>query len=204
MQFGRIEKVNRLSYLPVLFVILFVGLSWYSKEEGISEPVQTRKLYKVPEIESRGENVCVKIADAEPTFGYEAIPLSKEIQSQINDICEEYGISFEMMMAIAEQESRFDVSAFNADSEDYGLFQINADSWEKTAIELNLMNYKEDVFQNAEMACYIFNYCLERGDGDIRKALNYYRTGTQNNKYEAGSDYATIVLENYKNIKESE
>lgn len=135
--------------------------------------------------------------------GYSSVPLSNEVQSQINDICVRYDIPFELMLGIAKQESSFDVNAYNETSGDYGLFQINAKTWNDTAIEINHSDYKTDVVENTEMACYIFDYCLEVAGGDTRTALNYYRTGTPNDKYEAGSDYATIVLENYKNIKET-
>lgn len=204
MQFGKIEKINKLAYLSVVLVLLVVGVSWYSKKTEVLEPTQANGLYKVPEIETKGESIYVRQGNIEPTFGCESIPLSFETQSQINDICKEYEISFELMMSIAEQESRFDVNAYNAKSGDYGLFQINASTWEKTAKELGLWEYKTDVFQNAEMACYIVQNCFERANGDIRKALNYYRTGTPDNKYEAGSDYASIVLRNYEEIKRSE
>lgn len=151
----------------------------------------------IEERETQGEDVNVFL-------GYSSIPLESETQIQISDICIRYEIPFELMLGIAKQESAFDTEAFNEKSGDYGLFQINAKTWDKTADELGLRGYKTDVVQNAEMACHIFDYCLKRAEGDVRIALNYYRTGTPNNKYEADSDYATIVLSNYKNIKESE
>lgn len=189
----------------LLALMMCVGISIYPNEvNGInsgndtSEPIIiTNKNVYVEEKETQGEDVKV-------FFGYNSIPLESEIQIQLKDICARYEVPFELMLGIAWQESAFDVSAFNKKSGDYGLFQINAKTWDKTADELGLLGYKTDVIQNAEMACHIFNYCLKRAKGDVRIALNYYRTGTPNNKYEADSDYATIVLSNYKNIKESE
>lgn len=142
--------------------------------------------------------------DVNDFLGYNSIPLESEMQLQISEICIRYEIPFELMLGIAEQESAFDINAYNDKSGDYGLFQINAKTWDETANKIGLSDYRTNVIQNAEMACYIFDYCLKRANRNVREALNYYRTGTPNNKYEAGSDYATIVLENYSKIKESE
>ena len=43
--------------------------------------------------------------------------------------------------------------------------------------------------------------CMEEANGDTRIALNYYRTGTPNAKYEAESDYASIILEELERIR---
>ena len=54
------------------------------------------------------------------------------------------------------------------------------------------------------MACYVMNECFDMADGDLRVALNYYRTGTPHNKYEADSDYASIVIDNLIKIQEAD
>lgn len=134
--------------------------------------------------------------------GNELVELPIPEQQAIKNICERNGLSFELMMAIAMQESRFDKCAYNSVSGDYGLFQINAKTWEIEAINLGFDEYKSNYIHNTEMACYIMNECFDLADGDLRAALNYYRTGTPNNKYEADSDYASIVISNLLKIQE--
>ena len=132
---------------------------------------------------------------------YSFIPLSKSDRETIRSSCEKYNIDYDLMLAVAKQESCYQMSAYNPISGDYGMFQINAKTWNKTANENGLYDYKYSLKDNSEMACYIMSLCMEEANGDIRIALNYYRTGTPNAKYEAESDYASIILEELKKIR---
>ena len=132
---------------------------------------------------------------------YSFIPLSKSDREVIRTSCEKYNIDYDLMLAVAKQESCYQMSAYNPISGDYGMFQINAKTWNKTANENGLYNYKYSLKDNSEMACYIMSLCMEKANGDTRIALNYYRTGTPNAKYEAESDYASIILEELERIR---
>lgn len=132
---------------------------------------------------------------------YSFIPLSKSDRETIKTSCEKYDIDYDLMLAVAKQESCYQMSAYNPISGDYGMFQINAKTWDETANNNGLYDYKYSLEDNSEMACYIMNLCMEEANGDIRIALNYYRTGTPNAKYEAESDYASIILEELKKIR---
>lgn len=132
---------------------------------------------------------------------YSSIPLSKSDREIIRASCEKYDIDYDLMLAVAKQESCYQMSAYNPISGDYGMFQINAKTWNKTANENGLYDYKYSLKDNSEMACYIMSLCMEEANGDIRIALNYYRTGTPNAKYEAESDYASIILEELEKIR---
>lgn len=143
----------------------------------------------ISELETESVKYCI----FEP---YDFITLSKENQEIIYEICEENELSFDLMLSIAMQESKFVVNAYNEYSDDYGLFQINAPTWNDKAIELGFGDYKTNVADNTRMACWIVNYCLDISKGDLKIALNYYRTGTPYPKYEINSDYATIVINN--------
>lgn len=132
---------------------------------------------------------------------YSFIPLSKNDREIIRTSCEKYNIDYDLMLAVAKQESCYQMSAYNPISEDYGMFQINAKTWDETANENGLYDYKYSLRDNSEMACYIMSLCMEEANGDTRIALNYYRTGTPNVKYEAESDYASIILEELERIR---
>lgn len=132
---------------------------------------------------------------------YSFIPLSKSDREIIRSSCGKYNIDYDLMLAVAKQESCYQMAAYNPISGDYGMFQINAKTWNKTANENGLYDYKYSLKDNSEMACYIMSLCMEEANGDTRIALNYYRTGTPNAKYEAESDYASIILEELKKIR---
>nr|DAH24171.1 MAG TPA: Transglycosylase SLT domain [Caudoviricetes sp.] len=135
---------------------------------------------------------------------YSFIPLSKSDKEIIRSSCEKYNIDYDLMLAVAKQESCYQMSAYNPISGDYGMFQINVKTWNKTANENGLCNYKCSLKDNSEMACYIMSLCMEEANGDTRIALNYYRTGTPNAKYEAESDYASIILKELEKIRRME
>lgn len=132
---------------------------------------------------------------------YSFIPLSKSDREIIRSSCGKYNIDYDLMLAVAKQESCYQMAAYNPISGDYGMFQINAKTWNKTANENGLYNYKYSLEDNSEMACYIMSLCMEEANGDTRIALNYYRTGTPDNKCEAESDYASIVINNLDEIR---
>lgn len=132
---------------------------------------------------------------------YSFIPLSKSDRETIKTSCEKYGIDYDLMLAVAKQESCYQMSAYNPVSGDYGMFQINTKTWDETANNNGLYDYKYSLEDNSEMACYIMSLCMEEANGDTWIALNYYRTGTPNAKYEAESDYASIILEELEKIR---
>lgn len=132
---------------------------------------------------------------------YSFIPLSKSDREIIRSSCGKYNIDYDLMLAVAKQESCYQMSAYNPVSGDYGMFQINAKTWDETANNNGLYDYKYSLRDNSEMACYIMSLCMEEANGDTRIALNYYRTGTPNAKYEAESDYASIILEELERIR---
>lgn len=53
------------------------------------------------------------------------IPLSDDLQQHIHSLCEEYNISYAMVVAMIDVESNFNSKAVSS-TNDYGLMQINA------------------------------------------------------------------------------
>ena len=198
--------------LAVLIAILIIVAKIKSadvKPDNVREPyvvIETETETEVEFIPDRNFTFLVPIeretVTAIPQFnGYKFIPLSTETQMVIKGICDKYELAYDLMLAIAKQESAYDMSAHNPVSDDWGMWQINVSTWDSTANEMGLCDYRTDLSHNAEMACYIVRYCLDMANGDLRVALNYYRTGTPYNKYEADSDYASIVMNNINEIE---
>ena len=200
--------------LAVLIAILIIVAKIKSadvKPDNVREPyviieTETETETEVEFIHDRNFTFLVPIeretVTAMPQFsGYGFIPLSADEQIIIKDICDKYELAYDLMLAIAKQESAYDMSAHNPVSDDWGMWQINVSTWDSTANEMGLYDYRTDISHNAEMACYIVRYCLDMANGDLRVALNYYRTGTPYNKYEADSDYASIVMNNINENK---
>jgi Transglycosylase-like domain len=62
------------------------------------------------------------------------------------------------MVTVAKCESGYIIKQVGRTSPDYGLFQINAPSWDKKAKELGYPDYKTDLQQNIKMAKYILEH----------------------------------------------
>lgn len=98
----------------------------------------------------------------------------------------EYGIDYELIIALVSEESSFRQFAKNYntdDSEDFGYFQLN-NKWHP--------QFKDDVESHIEYGIVFFKWCLIKEEGNIIKALSRYNSGRSSSK--AGIEYAKRVL----------
>lgn len=150
-----------------------------------TEPVTTVKL----EIETE-----TTVIVTEPVFKpYDFIPLSDELQTHIHTKCKEYGINYNLALAIIKTESNFNVDAVGDNGQATGLCQIWAKWHGQTAIERGLdINNPAD---NVELMLVIITSNLERCEGDMTGALQMYNTGSS-----SGCEYAKRVYSNLDHI----
>ncbi|MEC4682449.1 MAG: transglycosylase SLT domain-containing protein [Nitrospirota bacterium] len=100
-----------------------------------------------------------------------------------------------LLVAIAQQESSFNVLAINASSGDYGLFQVHYPFWKvffrkRVGQDLAMLR-PEDLLKvsiNARVASMILSYDLKLSHGDLVEMLGRYsgRSGEAHKKYVAG------------------
>lgn len=139
---------------------------------------------KVPEIVT--EEVT------EPVFsGYEFIPLDKELQAQIYDLCEQYEIAYDLVLSIIKTESEFQVDVIGDNGQAIGLCQIWPRWWQGVADShcLDIYNPKD----NVELMLIILTSHLDVCNGDLTGALQIYNTGKP-----YGDTYANRVYANYQ------
>lgn len=103
------------------------------------------------------------------------VPLETDFQLWLSQLCEEKGIDYSLMIAIAEKESNFNPEAVSSTG-DYGLWQIN---------KINHKELKEvygdnmdffNPYDNARAAVWILCQLMEKY-GDINKVLMAYNMG---------------------------
>lgn len=111
---------------------------------------------------------------AEEKFTPLPVNLDAELQAQINDMCETYGVPFELIMAMCFRESSFDSGAISV-TNDYGLLQINVINHEWLRRELGVTDFL-DPLQNVECGLYILSDYIEQ-HGDLNLALMCYNCG---------------------------
>lgn len=136
------------------------------------------------------------------------ISLSKEYQDLIYRLCEQNHLSYELVLAVMYQESKFDVDKTNTNTDhsvDRGLFQINSKhlkDYEEYAklygglpnnMKLNVSNPEHNIRAGIGGLTYFMTYYKEKGmsdDGLIYATLGGYNQGAGGfNKYVNRNNY---------------
>ena len=127
----------------------------------------------------------------------EGCPLSEELQEGIFDICERHNISFELVMAVIERESTYNVDAVGDNGNSIGLMQIQPKWWGELMDELGVTDLSEPL-QNVEVGVAILASYFEAGH-EFFYVLMKYNGGAAyaNRMIDAGkiSEYALEVTE---------
>ena len=145
------------------------------------------------------------VIDTEPVTVYFDIPLSKELQDYIRNLCDEYCVPIELVIAIIDVESSFRTDVVSK-TNDYGLMQINTINHEWLQEELGITDFL-DPYQNVMCGIYIISGHLEKTDGDIELALMRYNCGATGAKrlWDKGiyhTDYTRKIMGYYEFYKE--
>lgn len=103
------------------------------------------------------------------------VPLDYEIQLYTHTICDEYGIPFELAMAVMYVESGFDSTAISAHG-DYGLMQVSSVNHGWLSAELGLSDFL-DARQNIRAGVHILAQKIRESNGEFTTALMKYNRG---------------------------
>ncbi len=102
------------------------------------------------------------------------VPLSVELQKHVFNVSREYGLDWSLVMAVIQQESRYDVYAQSAGG-DFGLMQINEINHPELSIRLGIHDFL-DPKENVRAGCYMLRDLFEKY-GDAHKVLMAYHMG---------------------------
>lgn len=135
-----------------------------------------------------------------PGDGYLDVPMSREVQDAVRAISAEYGIPFELTMAVCYVESGFDPYAVSSHG-DSGLMQIAPVNHGWLATDLGITDLFDSV-QNVRAGVHILADKIAGSGGDFTTALMKYNRGDavaleqmQNGIY--STDYTDRVLGKY-------
>lgn len=109
-----------------------------------------------------------------PTVRIYDIPLSEELQAFTFNLCEEYGVDYEMVLAIMDKESDYTASAISKSS-DYGIMQINKINHKWLTEELEVTDFL-DPEQNIRCGIYMLADLMKKYD-DPHRVLMAYNMG---------------------------
>lgn len=141
-------------------------------------------------------NEVLPEASAEVERIYYDVPISKEEQAIIQDVCMYYAIDVKLVLAVACKESNFDETAIGDKGRSLGMYQIQPRYWDNIYNkdgELDLMNKLD-----ATVACCEVLTFLYQKYNDTVRVLNAYNTGDPDNY----NGYSSSVMQIRKEIKE--
>ena len=153
-------------YIITLFYILAIVMiivTYTYKDIIDGEIVEPKSEVVIAEINQITEEEALK----EKPIIYD-IPLDKKYQKLTWKLCQEYQLSYELILAIMEQESSFrpDVTCFNGDS--HGLMQLHDSTYSWLGEEVNIKNFnvfnpKHNIKAGVWYVDYLRNYWRELG-----------------------------------------
>lgn len=126
----------------LVLIIALLMVAGAELNDGATEPATTEPspaatrqwTSLVPEPDSK--------SDKASTVRYYNIPLSQELQEYTFRLCEEYGLDYEMVLALMDQESDYREKVISK-TNDYGIMQINKVNHEWLKEELGIEDFLE-------------------------------------------------------------
>jgi len=106
---------------------------------------------------------------------YLDVPMSAELQDYARNVSEEYGIPFELTMAVIYVESGFDAAAISSTG-DYGLMQISYINHSDLSAKLGITDFL-DPYQNIRAGVHVLSEKVSESSGDFTTALMRYNRG---------------------------
>ena len=127
---------------------------------------------------------------------YYTVPLAADVQDVIFEECKKYNIPPSLIIAMIDQESKYDWTAIGDSGKSYGLMQIQKGYHQETMISLGCSDLLNPI-DNVKTGISIMHTLLEKGKG-VEWALMAYNGGESyaNKKIKSGvvTNYATNIL----------
>ena len=121
---------------------------------------------------SIAETVAYQTAEEIPQSRiYYDIPLDMEQQDTIREISEEYGVPFELTLAVMQVESNFDITAIG-NGNCYGIMQIHKINHPALEKQLGITDWLS-LSDNTRAGCYMLGKLLDKYQDETRALMAY-------------------------------
>lgn len=165
----KVKKIQAYTVLVLLVVFgLVIGIVIGKFTTPTPKPVTVVETVEVPSYKAGN-------LPSETEVTYFDIPLSKNLQKYIYEICVDEEVPVTLVMAMIEHESKFDQEIVSS-TDDYGLMQINEinhSELEEKYRAADMLNPYQNVFCGVK----IIGSYLKKYDNDYAKALMAYNMG---------------------------
>lgn len=137
------------------------------------------------------------------------IPLDKDLQQYIYDLCKAEGVHYDVAIGVIKTESNFqaDLICTNTNgTKDFGLMQVNTINHKWLSKELGITDFL-DPYQNVKAGLHILSIAYKNSN-NVDEALMEFNMGRNTvnkllNRGITSSVYSRTVLQNKEIIKES-
>ena len=199
--------------ITVILICCSFGLTFASIEEIKSNDneenliVKTAILEHIPDAEPSIVETVKIIAETAPeeveVVEYFDVPLDKELQDYIFELCEEHNIEPALVIAMIGKESNYNASAIGDRGNSLGLMQIQP-RWNQDRMDILGCQNLLDPFQNVAVGIDLLGELFSKGNS-VEWVLMAYNGGQSyaNRKISNGevSTYAQTVLSNSENLE---
>lgn len=160
--------------IAALFIPMFIWMDAGTKAEQAARPHPTSTVA----IHQKAIPAAVSAPTAvhEVISYYDSIPLDKHLQDYIIKQAHANGIKPQIVMAMIERESDYDITEMGDSGESYGLMQIQP-KWHNERMKKLGCTDLLDPYQNVAVGIDYLCELLSRYDGDMAKALVGYNQG---------------------------
>lgn len=107
---------------------------------------------------------------------YPSCPLSSDLQKHIDDKCKKYNISTNVVIALIQTESSFNVNTMGDQGKSYGLMQIQKRYQTKRMKKLNVSNLL-NAYENTSVGIDYLSEIYKSCNGNWHKSLMVYNGG---------------------------
>jgi Transglycosylase SLT domain len=226
LQKQRVYKLRRRVAFVVLvlfFMIVIYAVNLLFNDNTKSNALEAPVVSEAPKKEVKIEKKEIKVvpvatqvsaetitAPSEPTIYNENIPMPKEHQEYLYELCEERGLDYQKTLAVIQHESVFDANAVN-ETNDYGYFQVNLVNHQELSEKLNTDNSPLNPYVNMNWGTFmladLYSYWGEKGfrgetlDEVVWSSYNKGITGFKNNGH--ATTYISKMKEAIQTISEA-
>ena len=123
---------------------------------------------------------------------YYDIPLDMEQQDIIREISEEYGVPFELVLAVMQVESNYDITAIG-NGNCYGIMQIHQINHPALEKQLGITDWLS-LSDNTRAGCYMLGQLLDKYQNEVRALMAYNMgEGAARSAWNAGTRSTTYT-----------
>ena len=183
--------------IAIMIIAICGGFTGYTTEIPIRETteISINKVNSIMETKSTTETETPK-----GEMQYYNVPLSKELQEYIAEICTQYdSVSLPLVLAIIQRETNYDPNAIGDNGNSLGLMQIQP-QWHEARMERLGVTDLLNPYENVTVGIDILAECIGKYN-TLEEALTVYNAGPSGaeelyfSKGIKANEYALAIIE---------